>query len=270
MANVAEPGECRICGQALPPQEGRGRMRRYCSARCRDRARRRRAPSTDRDLPFVNNDLTENGRHGIVDANDGMFSARDPVAANVAEAAQRLVDELDRPGSPDGAVAAARNLSAAAEAALQAAVDRARSAGQTWRDIGRVLGTSKQAAFQRFGHPVDPRTGVAMARTVPPGATQQATAFLARFTAGRWEKVLEDFDDLIRQRHDANRLASGWAQMIAMFGSYEGMGEVSPFRVADSIVVDVPLTFEAGEAMAWVRFNLDGKVTGLRLHPASS
>jgi hypothetical protein len=109
-----------------------------------------------------------------------------------------------------------------------------------------------------------------MARTVPPGAAEQAAAFLARFTAGRWETVLEDFDDLIRQRHDADRLASGWAQMIAMFGSYEGMGEVSPFRVADSIVVDVPLTFEAGEAMAWVRFNLDGKVTGLRLHPASS
>ena len=37
--------------------------------------------------------------------------------------------------------------------------------------------------------------------------------------------------------------------MIAMYGSYEGMGEVSPFRVADSTVVDALLTFEAGEAM---------------------
>jgi hypothetical protein len=244
-------------------------MRRYCGARCRDRARRRRVPSADRDLPSVKNDLTADSRHDIVDANDGMSSARDPVAAKVAEAAQRLVDELDHPGSPDGAVAAARNLSAAAEAALQAAVDRARSAGQSWRDIGHVLGTSKQAAFQRFGHPVDPRTGVAMARTVPPGAAERATAFLARFTAGRWEEVLEDFDDLMRQRHDADRLASGWSQMIAMYGSYQGMGEVSPFRVADSTVVDVPLTFEAGEAMAWVRFNLYGKVTGLRLHAAT-
>jgi hypothetical protein len=180
------------------------------------------------------------------------------------------MDELDHPVSPDGAVVAARNLSAAAEAALQAAVDRARSAGQTWRDIGHVLGTSKQAAFQRFGHPVDPRTGAAMTRTVPPGSDQRATAFLARFTAGRWEEVLEDFDDLMRQRHDADRLASGWAQMIAMFGSYQGMGEVSPFRVGDSTVVDVLLAFEAGEAMVWVSFDLDGKVTGLRLYPASS
>jgi hypothetical protein len=270
VANVADPGVCRMCGQVLPRQEGRGRVRRYCSARCRDRARRRRAHSADRDLPNVKNNLTKNGRHGIVDANDGRSIACDPVAAQVAEAAQRLVDELDDGGSPDGAVAAARSLSAAAEAALQAAVDRARFAGRSWRDIGHVLGTSKQAAFQRFGHPVDPRTGVAMVRTVPPSAAQQAAAFLVGFTAGRWEEVLEDFDDLMRQRHDADRLASGWAQMIAMFGSYEGMGEVSPLRVGDGIVVDVPLTFEAGEAMAWVRFNLDGKVTGLRLHPASS
>ena len=269
MANVAEPGVCHVCGQALPPQQGRGRVRRYCGARCRDKARRRRAASAG-DLPSVKDNLTDDGRHGIVYVDDGMSGARDPVAAKVAEAAQRLVDELDHPGSPDGAVAAARDLSAAAEAAQQASVDRARSAGRSWRDIGHVLGTSKQAAFQRFGHPVDPRTGVAMVRTVPPGTAEQAAAFLSRFTAGRWEEALEDFDDLMRQRHDAERLASGWSQMIAMFGSYEGMGELSPFRVADSIVVDVPLTFEAGEAMAWVRFNLEGKVTGLRLHPAST
>ena len=261
MANVADPGACRACGKALPSQQGRGRMRRYCSARCRDKARRRRAS--------VKGELTNSGRHEIIDANGCMSSAHDPVSAKVAEAAQRLVDELDHAGSPDGAVAAARDLSAAAEAALQAAVDRARFAGQTWRDIGHVLGTSKQAAFQKFGRPVDPRSGVAMIRTVPPGAAEQATAFLARFTAGRWEKVLEDFDDLIRQRHDADRLASGWAQMIAMFGSYEGMGEVDPFPAGDSIIVDVLLHFEAGEAMVWVRFDHNGRVTGLRLHPPS-
>jgi Protein of unknown function (DUF3887) len=268
MANVAEPSVCRMCGRALPRQQGRGRVRRYCSARCRDRARRRRADSTYRDLSFVKNDLTATRRPEIIDGDGDMSGVRDPVAAKVAEAAQQMVDELDHPGSPDGAVAAARNLSAAAEAGLQAAVDRARSAGQTWSDIGRVLGTSKQAAFQRFGHPVDPRTGVAMPRTVSPGATERAIAFLAHFTAGRWEEVLDDFDDGMRQRHDSDRLASGWAQMIAMFGSYEGMGDVSPFRVLDNTVVDVLLTFEAGEAMVWVRFDLDGKVTGLRLHPA--
>jgi hypothetical protein len=108
-----------------------------------------------------------------------------------------------------------------------------------------------------------------MTRTVAPVAAQQATDFLARFTAGRWDEVLEDFDDSMRQRVGTDRLGSGWAHLLGMFGTYEGMGEVSPIAVGDSTVVDVLLRFEAGEAMVWVRFDRDGKVTGLRLHPPS-
>jgi hypothetical protein len=109
---------------------------------------------------------------------------------------------------------------------------------------------------------------VVVTRTVPPGAAQQAAAFLARFTAGRCEEVLEDVDDVMRPRHDAAGLANGWSQMFAMFGSYEQMGAVSPFPVGESIVVDVLLHFEAGEATMWVRSDRDGKVSGLCLHPA--
>lgn len=268
MANVAEPGRCRVCGQALPTQQGRGRAREYCSPRCRDRARRRRSASAH-GIRRVNRTLTSGNGQGYLDGSDGTSRRPDPVTAQVAEAARRLVDELDDARSPDHAVAAARDLSSAAEAALQAAVDRARFAGQSWRDIGQVLGTSRQAAFQRFGHPIDPRTDVAMTRTVSPTAARRATEFLARFTAGRWEEVLEDFDDSMRQRHKGDRLASGWAHMIGMFGSYEGMGDVSPVAAGDSTVVDVLLRFEAGEAMVWVRFDRDGRVTGLRLHPPS-
>jgi hypothetical protein len=42
---------------------------------------------------------------------------------------------------------------------MQAAVQRAREAGRTWAEVGEVLGISRQAAFQRFGKPADPRTG---------------------------------------------------------------------------------------------------------------
>lgn len=55
-----------------------------------------------------------------------------------------------------------------------------------------------------------------------------------------------------------------------MFGSFEGMGSVSPVPVGESTVVDVVLRFEAGEAMLWARFDHDGRVSGLRLHPAAS
>jgi hypothetical protein len=63
--------------------------------------------------------------------------------------------------------------------------------------------------------------------------------------------------DRMRERHDANRLASGWAHMIGMYGSYQAMGEVSPVQAGDGAVVDVLLHFEAGEAMLWVRFVYD-------------
>jgi hypothetical protein len=198
-----------------------------------------------------------------------MFSADDPVPLRVADAARRLIEEFSRGTSP-GAVVAARELSAAAETALQEAVDRARTAGQSRREIGDVLGTTRQAAFQRFGHPVDPRTGAPMSRSVPPAAFQRVTAFVACFTAGRWGEVLGYFDETMRARHDADRLANGWAQMIGMFGSYQGTGEIAPVAAGDSIVVDVRLDFEAGEAMLWGRFGPDGKVSGLRLHPAST
>jgi len=196
-----------------------------------------------------------------------MARADDPVAAKVAVTARRLLDAMGESGSPQGVVAAARDLSAAAEAALQGAVDRARAAGQSWREIGDVLGTSRQAAFQRFGHPVDPRTGSAMSREVPSGVLQRATEFLDRFTAGRWDEVLADMDDGIRGRLTADRLASGWAQTIGMFGGYQDMGRVAPVMVGDGAVVDVELRFEAGEVMVWARFDTEGKVSGLRLHP---
>jgi Protein of unknown function (DUF3887) len=268
MADVAEPGACQACGRLLPPQQGKGRKRRYCDARCRDAARRQRSRPDRRRSESVKKNLTADDRYGYLDAMGGVSGADDPVALRVAGTARRLIEEFARGTSPGEAVAAARDLSAAAEAALQEAVDRARAAGQSWRDIGDSVGTSRQAAFQRFGHPVDPGTGEPMTRAVSPGAVQRAAEFLARFTAGRWEEVLADFNDFMRERHDVNRLAGGWAPLIGMFGSYQGSGEVNPVPSGDGIVVDVRLDFEAGEAMLFVSFDRDGKVAGLRLHPA--
>jgi hypothetical protein len=80
--------------------------------------------------------------------------AADPVTHRVSDAARRLAEESGPgSGSPLAAVAAARELAAAANSALQAAVDRARGAGHSWREIGDVLDTTRQAAFQRFGRP---------------------------------------------------------------------------------------------------------------------
>jgi len=192
----------------------------------------------------------------------------DPVALRIYDAAGRLTGEPGA-GSPLEAMAAARDLASAANEALQRAVDRVRAAGHSWREIGEVLGTTRQAAFQRFGHPVDPRTGAPMSRDVPPAAAERAIALVTCLVQGRWEEVVGAFDDRMRERVDAGRLAGGWAHTIAMIGSFERMGEPFAHQAGDDTMVDIPLYFEAGEATGFVRFDPDGKVAGLLLRPAS-
>jgi hypothetical protein len=171
-------------------------------------------------------------------------------------------------GSPLAALAAAHELSSVAGDALQEAVDRARADGHSWREIGDVLGTSRQAAFQRFGHPIDPRTGAPMRADVPLGSADRAVAIVASLADGQWEQARDDFNARMSEAIDAVQLAEVWARMASLIGSYEGMGEPFARRAADHIVVEIPLRFEAAEATARVVFDADDKVAGLWLRPA--
>jgi hypothetical protein len=199
------------------------------------------------------------------------MTSADPVASAVRVTAGRLVDQLARPGagSPLAAMAAARELSAATNAALQAAVDRARAAGHSWKRIGDVLGTTRQAAFQRFGRPVDPRTGEPMARAVPAGLAERAVAIFVAQAEGRWEDVLGELNEAMRDKLDADQMAAGWAHTIAMIGSLERIGDPFAFQADAYTVVNIPLHFEAAEANGRVTFDLAGKVAGLFIRPAA-
>ena len=181
----------------------------------------------------------------------------------------RLADAVARSGSglPLEALAAARDLSAAAGEALQQAVDRARASGHSRREIGNVLGTTRQAAFQRFGHPVDRRTGAPMSTEIAPGVADRAVTIVACLAEGRWEEARRDFNAKMSEALDGKRLADAWARMASLVGGYEGMGEPFAHRIADHTVVEIPLRFEAGEATGRVVFDEDGKVTGLWLRP---
>ena len=78
-----------------------------------------------------------------------------------AEAAERWLDELDPSalGSPEADATALRRLGAAVRANadsehdLADAVAAARRNGHPWRQIAAVLGTSRQAAQQKYGEP---------------------------------------------------------------------------------------------------------------------
>ena len=166
-------------------------------------------------------------------------------------------------------VAAAHQRVRDAQARLHRAVEAARAAGRTWHEIGTVLGTTRQAAFQRFGRPVDPRTGEVMAEAILPDAVEQALALLAELAAGQWEAARRGFTATLRAALVSGQLAAVWAQLIGSIGAYEGVGEPYAYQAGDFTVVEVPLLFEAGEATGQVSFSADGKVAGLFFRPVA-
>src|SRR5262245_17618864 len=124
MGDVAEPAVCEACGRSLSQQVGPGRRRRYCDATCRSAARRRRESGS-----VVKQSLTTVERkaklYGMESASSGS------TASALADLGKALVSVQH------------------AEAQLREAVDAAREAGRTWAEIGEILGTTRQAAFQR-------------------------------------------------------------------------------------------------------------------------
>jgi uncharacterized protein DUF3887 len=244
MANVEEPARCGFCGRDLSQPQGPGRRRHYCDATCRSAARRRRAAASP-DQPavpgHVNASLTIPPRQTIVD--------------NVPERPRVLA-----------AIGEAQARARSAEEELAVSVAQARESGHTWAEIGRVLGTSRQAAFQRFGRPADPRTGQPMAPVVP-GARELAGQLFGDLVAGRWAAVCAQFGPAVAARLDPSGLAAAWTQVIGMAGEFERHGEPSAARAGDYTVVDVPLFFEAGERIGRVSYDQDGRVAGLFFLP---
>lgn len=185
------------------------------------------------------------------------------VVEQVAQATERFAMDWTEP-DPLVAVASARQLARAVDEALRAAVTRARDAGRTWQEIGDLLGTSRQAAFQRFGRPIDPRTGVPMTHELLDGAAERGAALFADLMAGRYEQIQPELDDRVTERLGPEGLANTANSVAGMVGRYEGMGEpIAKGHPPNFTVVDVPLRFEAGDMTGRVTYNPDGKVAGL-------
>jgi Protein of unknown function (DUF3887) len=230
--------QCASCGRSLDPQQGPGRQRRYCDATCRSAARRQRAVGS---------------------------SVKDNLTTGAAEASIHAMDGVPPLDAVRQALAALRE----AEAQLRASVEAARESGHTWAEIGDVLGTTRQAAFQRFGRAIDPRTGEPMDASVLPGAAEAAVALFVALAEGDWEAVRLDFDAKVAQAlPDADAVAATWAMVAGRCGRYEQhMGEPFTRQLGDYTVVDVPLQFEIGEQTGRVSFSRDGKVAGLFVLP---
>jgi hypothetical protein len=141
-------------------------------------------------------------------------------------AAQGFLEQWASAGaaSPLDAIALVQGAARAVDDGMQRAVQRAREAGHTWAEVGQVLGTTRQAAFQRFGRPADSPAGLPPARPVLPGAAERGGALFADMASGRWADVCRDFDEAVASKLDADGVAARWARLTAMIGRLEERG----------------------------------------------
>jgi len=177
---------------------------------------------------------------------------------------------LSRESNPLGLLGASIEVQAQAAVLVAAAVERARDSGCTWQDIGDVLGVSRQAAFQRFGKPIDPRTGEIMNTTPLPEAITLTETIIDALSQGSWDEVTNRFDTQMRDRLTGDGLAAAWAQIIGMAGAYEHRGETEIARAADITITNTPLAFEAGNFTARISFHDDQTIAGLYILPAEA
>jgi hypothetical protein len=274
MTPPERPLTCLQCGKALPPPQATGRTRQYCSGTCRSAARRDRSLEAARypgNAANVQDNLTVDASKDMLDvmANETGADAVGPAAADGRAAARGLLGQslLDESGSPLDAIAFIQGAASEIGEGMQAAVQRAREAGHTWAEVGQVLGISRQAAFQRFGRPADPRTGQPMALSMLPGAAERGAALLADLVAGRWAAACRDLGEKVAQKLDAERMAVIWARLSGMVGQLEQVGQPLAYQAGDLTLVDIPLSFEAADRTARIAYARDGKVAGLHFLP---
>jgi hypothetical protein len=103
---------------------------------------------------------------------------------------------------------------------------------------------------------------------VSPDAVDRARELFSDFAQGRWEQARGRLHPDMRGRVDVvGRIAGWWAPAgSAVAGGLARVGEPSARQFGDYTLVDVPVTFTAGEGFGRVALDQDGAVAGLSLH----
>ena len=188
-----------------------------------------------------------------------------------AELADQAALLAQRAGGPQASpsyldlVQNARRAAELAEQVLKLCVQQSREAGHTWQDLGDLLGVTRQAAFQRFGKPIDPRTGEPMDRAVHmTDAAERAVEITKDILDGHMDEARKSFNAQVLAAFTDQEQGNALATIAGMVGEFEGFGEGQPFvrRIGDYTVVDVPLRYEAGEMKSRVSFDSNEQVAG--------
>ena len=191
------------------------------------------------------------------------------LSALLAEDASALAGSMASPLNPPvylDLVERSQSVAGMAEQLLKLCVQQCRDAGHTWQEIGDLLGVTRQAAFQRFGKPIDPRTGEPMDKTVRmANAAERAFEIVTDVLEGRMDEARQSFNAQVLEAFTDEVRGSALATVAGLVGAFEGFGEEEPFvrRIGDHTVVDIPLRYEAGDMKARIAFDADERVAGL-------
>jgi hypothetical protein len=206
----------------------------------------------------------------VTDPPSSSFRALSAVLAEQVAALTAAADNpLTSPAYLD-LVRRANDVDVLAGQVIRLCVQQCRDAGHTWQEIGDLLGVTRQAAFQRFGKPIDPRTGEPMDKTVRmTDAAERAVKIVTDVLDGRMDQARPSFNAEVLAAFTDEVRGNALATVAGLVGAFEGFGQDDPFvrRIGDHTVVDIPLRYEAGDMKARVAFDADEKVAGLFILP---
>jgi len=200
-------------------------------------------------------------------------SSLSALSALLAEHASALAEATGGPLGPPSYLELVRHAQDAevlAGQVLRQCVQQCRDDGCTWQVIGDLLGVTRQAAFQRFGKPIDPRTGELMDKTVSmTDAAERAVQIVTDILEDRMDQARPSFNAQVLAAFTDKVRGDALATVAGLVGAFEGFGAGEPFvrRIGDHTVVDIPLRYEAGDMKARVAFDTDEKVAGFFILP---
>jgi phosphohistidine phosphatase SixA len=196
-----------------------------------------------------------------------------PSAEERRELAERILGhavEVARGLSADPARAAAdarsevgagRTLLEGANAAMRVLVQDARRAGSTWQAVGEAMGTTRQAAQQRFGERGPAQSGDESNQR----ATRWALMVLNWWHRGQLKELRATFEPDLAAQLDELQLGAAWALVEAAEGPLLSQGKPAVAHRGSLVLVDIPLQFERAPMKARVALAEGGAVAGLFL-----
>ena len=150
------------------------------------------------------------------------------ILAQALSATNQPGDQADEPASIESSVRRveiAFELKAVADGALREAISDARSTGVPWQVIGDALGITRQAAFQRFGHPINTAGAPKMKTEELDALIPRSEGIYHHLAAGEYTAVGRQMTFVVQRLLHEKKVMGVWSQVTDDVGTLQTLGE---------------------------------------------